>query len=177
MAMRTVAQCVGATTPRVASRITLGKGDWDSRAFRALDLLGNAWYNRSELVCESVSTPGLTPMPQKKKSANPLTRLGEKQIEQLRQVEERLHRVVQERRAATTRPAVHAEHTFGSITLRYETVRCGKANCTRCPHGPYWYAYWKENGRTRSRYIGRVLPEKARQVYEAKQRAKLERKT
>jgi hypothetical protein len=25
-------------------------------------------------------------------------------------------------------------------------------------HGPYWYAYWKENGRTRSRYIGKEPP-------------------
>lgn len=118
-------------------------------------------------------------MPQKpkKKSAGPFDRLSEKQVEQLRQVEERLQRVVQERRAGISRPAVHAEHTFGSITFRYETVRCGKTNCTRCPHGPYWYAYWKENGRTRSRYIGRVLPDKARQAYEQKQRAKLERQT
>lgn len=118
-------------------------------------------------------------MPEKlpKKSSSPLTQLDEKQIEQLRQIEERLRRVAQERRATLSRPSVHAEQTFGSLTFRYETVRCGKANCTRCPHGPYWYAYWKENGRTRSRYIGRTLPEKARQVYEAKQRAKLERKT
>jgi hypothetical protein len=115
-------------------------------------------------------------MPRKKKSPSPLTQLNEKQIEQLRQIDERLHRVVQERRASLSKPAVHAEQSFGSITFRYETVRCGKANCTRCPHGPYWYAYWKENGRTRSRYVGRVLPDKAREVYEAKQRAKIERK-
>ncbi|MEX0836262.1 MAG: hypothetical protein WD010_09235 [Nitriliruptor sp.] len=45
-------------------------------------------------------------------------------------------------------------------TLRYrqEQVRCGKSSCTSCPHGPYWYAYWKEDGRTRKRYIGRHLP-------------------
>jgi hypothetical protein len=48
-------------------------------------------------------------------------------------------------------------------TLRYrqEEVRCGKAACTSCPHGPYWYAYWKEDGRTRKRYIGRQLPGEA----------------
>ena len=40
------------------------------------------------------------------------------------------------------------------ITYRREEVRCGKANCTRCPHGPYWYAYWREEGRLRSRYLG-----------------------
>lgn len=40
------------------------------------------------------------------------------------------------------------------ITYRREEVRCGKANCTRCPHGPYWYAYWREDGKLRSRYLG-----------------------
>src|ERR1051325_465098 len=36
------------------------------------------------------------------------------------------------------------------VTYRREEVRCGKANCTRCPHGPYWYAYWRGGGRARS---------------------------
>jgi hypothetical protein len=49
------------------------------------------------------------------------------------------------------------------ITYRREEVRCGKANCTRCPHGPYWYAYWRENGRLRSRYLGSA---KAREPYQ-----------
>jgi hypothetical protein len=44
------------------------------------------------------------------------------------------------------------------ITYRQEHVRCGRKNCTRCPHGPYWYAYWREDGRVRSRYIGKELP-------------------
>jgi len=49
----------------------------------------------------------------------------------------------------------------GKVTYRQEHVRCGRANCTRCPHGPYWYAYWREGGRLRSRYIGKQLPEGA----------------
>lgn len=47
----------------------------------------------------------------------------------------------------------------GKVTYRLEHVRCGKEGCTRCPHGPYWYAYWRERGRVRSRYIGKSLPE------------------
>ncbi len=117
------------------------------------------------------------PMPRKKKSPSPLEKLSEKEIEKLREIDDRLRRVVQERRSSLPRPAVHAEQSFGSLTFRYETVRCGKANCTRCPHGPYWYAYWKEGGRTRSRYVGRSLPDKAREVYEAKQRARVEGKS
>ena len=46
----------------------------------------------------------------------------------------------------------------GKVTFRQERVRCGRATCTRCPHGPYWYAYWREGGRLRSRYIGKRLP-------------------
>ncbi|MGZ4103805.1 MAG: hypothetical protein ACXVQY_01800 [Actinomycetota bacterium] len=46
----------------------------------------------------------------------------------------------------------------GKVTYRLEPVRCGKEGCTRCPHGPYWYAYWREDGRLRSRYIGKQLP-------------------
>ncbi len=44
------------------------------------------------------------------------------------------------------------------VTYRQEHVRCNKPGCTSCPHGPYWYAYWKEDGRSRSQYIGRHLP-------------------
>jgi hypothetical protein len=47
------------------------------------------------------------------------------------------------------------------VTYRQEHVRCGREQCTKCPHGPYWYAYWREDGRLRSRYIGKQLPEAA----------------
>ncbi len=44
------------------------------------------------------------------------------------------------------------------VTYRLEHVRCGKPGCKSCPHGPYWYAYFREDGKLRSRYIGRELP-------------------
>ena len=47
------------------------------------------------------------------------------------------------------------------VSYRQQHVRCGKATCTRCPHGPYWYAYWREGDKVRSRYIGKTLPEPA----------------
>lgn len=47
------------------------------------------------------------------------------------------------------------------VSYRLEHVRCGKRGCTRCPHGPYWYAYWREDGKLKSRYIGKNLPEGA----------------
>lgn len=102
--------------------------------------------------------------------------LSEKQLAELHAIDDRLNSALLDRRAGrdveTAAPA-RMEAQIGSITFRYETVRCGKENCSRCPHGPYWYAYWKENGRTRSRYIGRALPAAAKQSYEAKRAAKL----
>jgi len=45
------------------------------------------------------------------------------------------------------------------VTYRQQYRRCGKADCAVCRsgapgHGPYWYARWQEDGRTRSRYLG-----------------------
>jgi hypothetical protein len=47
------------------------------------------------------------------------------------------------------------------VSLRNQMVRCGKPGCSKCPHGPYWYAYWTEDGKRKSRYIGRLLDEEA----------------
>lgn len=44
------------------------------------------------------------------------------------------------------------------VTYQLEKIHCGKPNCKSCPHGPYWYAYWKSSGKTRSKYIGKRLP-------------------
>lgn len=51
--------------------------------------------------------------------------------------------------------------TEPQVSLRQQMVRCGKSSCTKCPHGPYWYAYWTEDGRRRSRYVGRLLDEES----------------
>lgn len=48
------------------------------------------------------------------------------------------------------------------VTYRQQYTRCGKERCRKCKegagHGPYWYAYWSENGRTVSKYVGIQLP-------------------
>lgn len=56
---------------------------------------------------------------------------------------ERTNREVVERKA------------IGSITYQFERVYCGKENCHCCPHGPYWYAYYRVSGRVISKYIGK----------------------
>ncbi|MEE8485708.1 MAG: hypothetical protein V3S38_04035 [Acidimicrobiia bacterium] len=42
------------------------------------------------------------------------------------------------------------------VKLRKQMVRCGKETCSTCPHGPYVYAYWAEDGRQRSKYLGKI---------------------
>jgi hypothetical protein len=46
----------------------------------------------------------------------------------------------------------------GHLTYQLEKVRCGKSNC-KCVkgalHGPYWYCYWSERGKTKSMYVGK----------------------
>ncbi len=116
------------------------------------------------------------PRARAKKKEEVLGDLTEAQMEELREIDARLNQVLQERRAGQTSDApVRLEKQVGSITFRYETVRCGKENCSRCPHGPYWYAYWKEGGRTRSRYIGKTLPSVAKDSYEEKRKARLDK--
>ena len=45
---------------------------------------------------------------------------------------------------------------------RQEFTRCNKERCKKCRegegHGPYWYRYWWEDGKTRKKYIGKELP-------------------
>lgn len=41
------------------------------------------------------------------------------------------------------------------VTAKVHWVKCGK-KCKNCPHGPYLYAFWKQDGKTRSKYIGKV---------------------
>lgn len=52
-----------------------------------------------------------------------------------------------------------------NATIRKEYIKCRKYDCLRCPHGPYYYAYWKEKNTTienktvlRKRYLGRYNP-------------------
>ncbi len=53
-------------------------------------------------------------------------------------------------------------HRRGALLFQPERKRCGKPAC-RCMqpdgdgHGPYWYAYWREGGKTKSRYLGKAL--------------------
>lgn len=48
------------------------------------------------------------------------------------------------------------------ITYQYQRNTCGKITCgchtdRSKRHGPYWRAYWRENGKLKSKYLGKVL--------------------
>ena len=70
-------------------------------------------------------------------------------------------RVVTEVRHQVLRPAA-SPRVF--VTYQLELVACGKRTCRTCgatspKHGPYWYAYFGERGRHRSRYVGKEFRE------------------
>jgi hypothetical protein len=67
-----------------------------------------------------------------------------------------LQRLVILARARLESSGVLAPGSEAKVSLRSQWVKCGKEACSRCPHGPYWYAYWTENGTRRSRYVGKL---------------------
>lgn len=70
-------------------------------------------------------------------------------------------------------PVVALDDVPGVPEVRYvqKRVRCGR-RCQQCPHGPYWYASWREDGRARTLYIGRELPADVRRIVEEARRAR-----
>jgi uncharacterized protein DUF6788 len=71
-------------------------------------------------------------------------------------------RELTEREPAEGRQVVEERPTSAG-TLRSEMVKCGKDRCKKCregpAHGPYWYLYFRRNGKLTSRYIGKMIPE------------------
>jgi hypothetical protein len=57
------------------------------------------------------------------------------------------------------REVIQTQRINGCL-YQLEFVRCGKAGC-KCVggqgelHGPYWYAYWREESKLKSRYVGK----------------------
>lgn len=46
---------------------------------------------------------------------------------------------------------------YENMALRQVWVPCGKANCSTCPHGPYWYLVTWRGKKATQRTIGRHL--------------------
>jgi hypothetical protein len=43
-----------------------------------------------------------------------------------------------------------------NATIRQEYVKCGNPDCQKS-HGPYFYAYWKQDKKLKKRYVGKNL--------------------
>jgi hypothetical protein len=79
----------------------------------------------------------------------------------------RLEAELARRELAKREPAagrqVVEEKPASAGTLRLEMVKCGKERCKKCAegpaHGPYWYLYFRKNGKLISRYIGKIIPD------------------
>jgi hypothetical protein len=88
--------------------------------------------------------------------------LAKQDLAVLYEIRDLVESLINERKEATransSRREVLEEKKTSSITYRLERVSCGKG-CKGCPHGPYWYGYWKEDGKTKSKYIGKRLVE------------------
>ena len=70
--------------------------------------------------------------------------------------EHQLRRMLMLTQARLEGTGVETANGGPKVSLRRRMVKCGKDSCTSCPHGPYWYAYWTENGKRHSRYVGRL---------------------
>lgn len=47
---------------------------------------------------------------------------------------------------------------YQGVRYSFEKHKCGRSNCTKCPHGPYWRSYVWVGTRTKGIYIGKNLP-------------------
>jgi mannose-6-phosphate isomerase-like protein (cupin superfamily) len=52
------------------------------------------------------------------------------------------------------------------VSYRTKSIKCGKESCNSCPHGPYWYAEWSENGKRNTKYLGKILNEMAADAFD-----------
>jgi hypothetical protein len=43
-------------------------------------------------------------------------------------------------------------------TIRKEYIKCSNYYCRRCKHGPYYYAYWRDQGKRYKKYLGKYDP-------------------
>ena len=78
-------------------------------------------------------------------------------VEAVRELDQHeLRRLLMLARARLERHGFSSGPNAPHVRFRQQAVRCGKQNCTRCPHGPYWYAYWSEAGKPRSCYLGKL---------------------
>ncbi len=52
--------------------------------------------------------------------------------------------------------AIYRSNETGELrgSIRIREVRCGKKNCTKCPHHIYAYLRFREGGKVKEKYLG-----------------------
>ncbi len=79
----------------------------------------------------------------------------------------RSNRFVVRRQALEKTSKKNYQNVPSNATIRSEEIKCGKSSCPMCPHGPYYYAYWKDDyGKLRKKYIGTKYDESTLRVLE-----------
>ena len=58
----------------------------------------------------------------------------------------------------TEMPFIEIPEETIRVIYRSKKTMCGRKHCKSCPHGPYWYAFWEEGGKIKSKYIGKTPP-------------------
>ncbi len=93
-------------------------------------------------------------MPLPQRLQHELTKLSPTELKQLLAV---LNRLLKQQ--AAERLPGKAGTAKRHYTYRPEYVKCGKRGCSCTKgkgHGPYWYAYWKEGGTLKKKYLGKT---------------------
>jgi hypothetical protein len=84
----------------------------------------------------------------------------EKQKEELNDIMNRAQANINKFKEMETRRSKIDSTSPSNHTIREEFVKCGKEFCLQCPHGPYYYAYWKDpiTKKLKKKYLGVIDP-------------------
>jgi len=58
---------------------------------------------------------------------------------------------------ADPRPIDQVVDYPADASIQTKWIKCGKSDCKTCPHGPYYYAMWRDGDRVRTKYLGRKV--------------------
>jgi len=78
-----------------------------------------------------------------------------RKLEEIERRKRRLRELEEEEQKLLDELSEIGRFSRGSIVAKY--VKCGNERCKSCPHGPYYYLVYKEGGKTRWKYIGKVI--------------------
>ncbi len=86
----------------------------------------------------------------------------EKQKEELNSAMNKTQSDISKFKEVETRQSPKDSTLPSNHTVKVEFVKCGKEFCLQCPHGPYYYAYWRDTitKKLKKKYLGIIDPRK-----------------